>query len=739
MSRRSFIRKSLKKHTSQFHPNSLGIDIVDGKKITKCSVDFKYRWEDISPACGRILSSLCNHSIESDMEVCVLLENTLNKIIELTRSEIGNIAILENWEEEKISDQLVCLALGESITGTITPGEYSEYQKSTKSLFGKPIKTGRVIIINNYSKLNSSHTLPDNHPTIKTFLGIPLSYQKRNVGILALSNADFYNLETIKEMLPLLSSLNALVVRCLNKKETLASAVRAASEVDEIKDRFLATVSHELRTPLNGIMGMTTMLGDAGPLNKKQCEYVQNLTECSIQLANLLNNILDFSKMAADRLSLQKKPIDVTSTIVDCARMFEGNIKAKGLAFDVSVQEGIPTLMGDSQRLIQILQNLLSNAYKFTEKGGISLSVEASPLSSRKAVGKWKVIFSVSDTGVGIPEEEQDKIFETFHQVSTTNTYNSVCGTGLGLSIARELVRLMNGKISLSSKVGEGSTFNFYIILNKSINIENMSDLNQNILKDKRVLVIDDRPEMRLQLADMMFRWHCVPHTVTSAEEALQCLQYGMTFDVALVDICMPGMSGIELAQELRHLFPALPLIGISSAEVKSGVDYFDHYMYKPVDQNVLFSALIDCLQVKRKRRKKKRKSKRNLRILITEDDVHNIYTLREMLMNLGFRKSNIKVAHDGLECISMVNKATVPYDAILMDIKMPKMGGLEATRIIKKDTPSTFILAVSAAVQPTEKAKGQRAGIDGYLSKPLLKDKLECALLPLIKDKRIK
>lgn len=719
------IRKTLKRYSKD--DNILKVEIISGKKIRYERLNREFCWSEISPSVGNILSKLCCHVIEKNINETIILENVLNEIISLTHSEIGNISIYQ----KNSLQSLYCLVLGEKIPGSVTPKEYEEYQKTAKNIFEKPIMTGRAIIINDCSKIDSLTDVPRIHPLIKTLLGIPLQYKNENIGVLVLANAQEYTVDDIRNILPLMKSITSLVKHLVTEKDALVGVVSKTSEVNEVKDRFLATISHELRTPLNGVVGMTTMLGDAGPLNDKQQEYVKNLTECSLQLASLLNNILDFSKMAANRLTLTKYPLNIHDITMTCIKMLEENIRQKGIELRIKIQEDIPRLMGDSQRIIQVLQNFLSNAYKFTEKGSIKITVKAHRISDFK---KWKVVFSIKDTGVGIPASEQDKIFETFHQVATVDTYNSRCGTGLGLSIARELIRLMDGNVSFVSSEGKGSKFTFYIVLNESIDIDNMNIDQQNIITGKRILVIDDRAVMRLQLADMLFRWKCIPHVVSSAEEGIQCLEYGMTFDVVVVDICMPGMSGIDFAQKVRHEYPKLPLIGISSADIKSGQDYFDTYMNKPIEQNTLFSALIECLQHKKRKRtyRRRRKHQKHLKILIAEDDVHNIYTLSEMLQNIGFYPKNIDSAKDGLECIEKVKNKK--FDVIFMDIKMPKMDGLEATKIIKKEYPKIFIVAVSAAVQPIEKAKGQKAGIDSYLSKPLMKDKLKAALSPLVK-----
>nr|QBK86013.1 MAG: uncharacterized protein LCMAC101_06080 [Marseillevirus LCMAC101] len=537
--------------------------------------------------------------------------------------------------------------------------------------------------------------------------------------------------------------------RVSSSGELLNREIKRSQTMDAAKDTFLATMSHELRTPLNGIMGMVTMLPDAGPLNKKQREYVKNLTECSLHLANILNNILDFSKMASERLILRQHPFDLKKTVLEAIKMVEGTASAKDLILNYKIPSNLPMMIGDSQRLIQILSNILGNAVKFTEKGSIALMCYAEKVNDDEYVRKWKLTFIITDTGIGIPPDEKEKIFEVFHQASTLSPYLNELGVGLGLSIVRELTRLMGGNISVESEgiSGKGSTFTFFIIANEEIDVNKLSKIHHSILENSQVLVVDDRQEMRLQIYDMLCKWNCKPTVVGSAEEALHYLKNGTQFNLAIIDICMPYMSGVELAQELRRSYPNLPLIAISSAEVNGGEKYFNFFMNKPIDPNQLFPALIGCLtdnknakhgtteeSLKRSPRRKKYRDKLN--ILVAEDNPQNIFTIREMLINLGYNKKRITIVKNGKECVEEAKRKL--YDAILMDLLMPILSGFEATKHIRQMDNPPMIIAISAAVQDSDKASCQRAGFDGYLSKPILnKDKIDAALSPLVKERK--
>jgi signal transduction histidine kinase/CheY-like chemotaxis protein len=727
--------------------------------VIKDSINLNEKWRDFNKdeyEVGKITNSICLNLLRGDVNYSLTLEKILNKIIELLNSDIGVInAISDSSLKSASTTSLTCIALGEKTIGMLSSFSQSHLQYSSKGIngvFGHSIINEIGIISNDVKKDDrfEKNALPEGHPQIYKIITIPLHYQNVVIGVISIANSkEDYNLDSIKTILPFIDICSSLLVKSLDSKETLVSRIQKLDQVGEAKDKFLATMSHELRTPLNGIMGMVTLFPQAGPLNPKQRLYVKNLTECTIKLTALLNNLLDFSKMSSDRLSLKKNPFSIKDAVDDSIKMIEGNSISKEIDLNLNFPnyKQLPMMIGDRQRLVQIISNLLANAVKFTEvKGNVTLTVNTK-LINRGGSGmsaKWEVFFSIKDTGLGIPKEDQEKIFDVFYQSTNLSPFLSNSGTGLGLPISQELVRLMDGKISVKSDgiKGNGSEFAFYIILDEEINISLIQKDHMKLFTGARILIVDDRPEIRLQLTDMMFNWKCIPQAVSSAEEALQYLQYGLKFTAALIDINMPEMSGIELAQEIRGKYPDLPLIGISSVDLKGGDTYFDFYMYKPIDQNTLFPALLECITKPMNKMNKssttsntpKKKSKKNLKILIAEDDHYNRFTIKEMLTSLGYSEKNITIVENGMECLQEVEKKS--YDVILMDIVMPVMDGLEASKRIKRLKNPPIIIAVSAAVQPSDKTKCQGVGIDGYLSKPIIIDKLETSLRPLIKKK---
>lgn len=514
-------------------------------------------------------------------------------------------------------------------------------------------------------------------------------------------------------------------------------------EKEEAKDVFLAAVSHDLRTPLNGIVGMITMLRDAGPINEKQQKYLTILMECTNQLMTMIGNILDFSKISSKRFVLAKEPLDIKKAVKDASLMVEGRAQSKNIAFNVDVQEDIPVLLGDLQRLTQIITNLLSNAVKFTSKGFVKLSMRGERIVDVSSyVKKWNIIFEIRDSGIGIPKVDQTRIFEIFDQGTSSITRN---GTGLGLTVSRELAKLMGGDIEVQSSgiKGEGSLFTFHIVVEQEIRLESLSEEDSENIKNSKILVVDDRAEYRMQIADMLFKWGCHPVVVGSGEEALLIISHSPDFDIMLVDICMPYLSGSDLATELRALKTEAYLIALSSVDLpQAGIELFDFYMNKPIDQNTLLPVLIRAATRQKKVTnvcsltditKRGRKKRKDLKILIAEDDKNNSFTIREMLFYLGFDYDNIKIVENGKECIKKVKAEQ--FDVVLMDIIMPKLDGLETTKYLRQFNPRPYIIAVSAAVHSSDKQRCQRVGIDSYLSKPVIKEKLEGAMSPLISD----
>lgn len=324
--------------------------------------------------------------------------------------------------------------------------------------------------------------------------------------------------------------------------------------------------------------------------------HLKIATTCSVQLLDLINGILDFSRLTSNTLTLVSEPFSIEECINNSITVIQTRASTKGLKLNVNRDSNIPVLViGDKKRLTQVLVNLLSNAIKFTDKGTIDLKVFARKYSEDNDL-LWKITFEVTDTGIGIQPCDQEKVFSAFSQLKDQTAYNKQDGAGLGLAISKELVELMGGQMKMYSVgYGKGSTFTFYINVEENIDIHSMLSKHAKSINNISILNVDDKMENLLILDEILFRWNINSIMCNSAEQALRYLGRGKKFDLAIIDICMPYMSGIELAQRLRELYPSLPLIGISSiGNDAQGEEWFDSYMSKPYNQSKILKAIIN-------------------------------------------------------------------------------------------------------------------------------------------------
>jgi len=548
-------------------------------------------------------------------------------------------------------------------------------------------------------------------------------------------------------------------------------------EVGDFKDLFITTISHEIRTPLNGIVGMTRLLQDSEGLTEKQYNYIRILSECSTQLMELINDILDLTRMNSGNLPLNISLFDLQECIQSSIDIVYSKAIEKKLEIKIQHQcinsklstmlinnidtprqynQYIPKtlLYGDPRRLKQVLINLLNNAIKFTDTGSILLTMNIHELENDKK----DIQFSIKDTGVGIPSKYHEKIFEIFSKIHLGNPTSP--GTGLGLSISKKLIELMGGHISVKSDgvPGRGSIFTFNIIVDSPGAVEKVNPIN---LIGKTILVVDDNEDNRVYLSEILSEWGVNTYCFSSARELLSYLKHCDTnlttmhksFDLAIIDICMPHMSGIDLMYTIKEKGFLQPLIGLSSVgDTINGKELFDSFCIKPVSKAKLFELITKVLEntnttVKKQSSVSSRSSssttqpqlikqssqrqKKDLKIIIAEDDYYNKIVLQELLKSLGY--SNITTVDNGDICVNTIKN--IKFDVCFMDVKMPIMDGLEATRIIKQYPNCPVVIGVSASVLEIDKDKCFKSGMDGYIPKPIQKEKLE-TLLNTIKSK---
>jgi two-component system sensor histidine kinase/response regulator len=516
----------------------------------------------------------------------------------------------------------------------------------------------------------------------------------------------------------------------------LEKARAEADRANQIKSVFLATVSHEIRTPMNGVMGMAMLLKETD-LNKEQHMFADVIANCGETLINVINDILDFSKIESGYMELESEDFNLRKCIEDVLDIFA--VKSAELQLDLvyHIEEDVPSqIVGDQLRLRQVLTNLVGNSMKFTEQGEVFIEVSVGRVLQN---GEFELKFSVRDTGIGIAADKLDNLFNAFSQVdsSTTRKYG---GTGLGLAISEKLVKLMGGEINVDTELDKGSTFSF--VMRTHIGTKLLLPYTSYSMIEhagKKVMVVDDNATTLTILSKQLEYWELKPISASSAKQALSMLLLDPTIDLMITDMQMPGMDGVMLAKLMKQRYPFIPILLLSSIgeefeESQRGLFY--SVMTKPIRQHVLNKQVSNALQTRKyaeigeqvfhKKMSADFSTNFPCALLVAEDKLINQLVIVNILDRLGYKPDLVKNGEEAVEAVTEKD-----YDIVLMDMKMPVMDGLVATRLIrKKQLKQPVIIALTANTLKGDEQDCLDAGMDDYIGKPIrledLMDKLE-------------